>query len=271
MPINTKCPTCKRTLEIPDELMGKKVKCPACKLVFLATPGEAPPPAKAESSRTQPPKSKSEEGIRVRRRPAPTDEEEEEEEEEEDEEEEEIPRVRKKGVRRREEDEDEDEEEEDEEEERPRVRRKAVRRHDEEEDEDEEEEEEVRERRERRLRNPRQHARSIVLAPAISLMVVGGLSVLVSILATISSFTGNNPPEGGFVSIIVAITISQVCMGAAIFFGAFYMKNLTSYWYAMIASIAAMLPCTFCFVAGLPVGIWSLITINRSDVKPNFE
>src|SRR5438552_12780049 len=96
MPINTKCPTCKRTLEIPDELMGKKVRCPSCKVVFLATAGGTPPPPKTESSRPQPPKSKSEEGIRVRRRPPPADEEDEEEEEEE----EETPRVRKKGVRR---------------------------------------------------------------------------------------------------------------------------------------------------------------------------
>ena len=35
----TKCPTCKRMVEIPDELMGKKVRCPSCKIIFLATAG----------------------------------------------------------------------------------------------------------------------------------------------------------------------------------------------------------------------------------------
>src|SRR6266496_139297 len=185
MPINTKCPTCKRTLEIPDELMGKKVRCPSCKVVFLATADGSP--AKTDSSRPQPPKSKSEEGIRVRRKAPPTDEEEEDEEEEE-----ETPRVRKKGVRRREED-DEDEEDEDEEEERPRVRRKAARRQDEEEDEDEEDdaEEEPRpRRRQKRPSNPRQRARSAVLGPAIGLMTVGGFGIALGAFALIVHLGG---------------------------------------------------------------------------------
>jgi len=130
MPINTKCPTCKRAVEIPDELMGKKVRCPSCKIIFLPTAGA--PPSKTNSSRPQPPKSKSEEGIRARRKPPPP-----EDEEDEDEEEEEIPHGRKKGVRRREEDEEEDEEEEEEEDEeeqedeeeyRPRRKRRRFRR-----------------------------------------------------------------------------------------------------------------------------------------------
>jgi hypothetical protein len=131
MPINTKCPTCKRTVEIPDELMGKKVRCPSCKVVFLATAGGSAPPTKTESSRPQPPKPKSEEGIRVRRKPPLPSEEEDEDEDEE----EETPRVRKKGVRRREEDEEEEDEEEEaeaEEEEKeeylPRRKRRRFRR-----------------------------------------------------------------------------------------------------------------------------------------------
>jgi hypothetical protein len=123
MPTNIKCPMCKRALEVPDELMGKRVKCPGCKMIFTATPPGAAPP---EDSSARRPRAgqKSEEAVR-RKRPAPPPD---EDEDEEDEEEGEQPRVRKKPSRRREEDyedeqeEYEDEDEEDEEEVRPRRR-----------------------------------------------------------------------------------------------------------------------------------------------------
>jgi predicted Zn finger-like uncharacterized protein len=40
------CPSCNRELRVPDELLGKKVKCPACSTTFTASvagPQEAPP------------------------------------------------------------------------------------------------------------------------------------------------------------------------------------------------------------------------------------
>jgi hypothetical protein len=46
MPTLIECPSCRRQLQVPDELVGRKVKCPGCGLVFTtARPGEAAPPA----------------------------------------------------------------------------------------------------------------------------------------------------------------------------------------------------------------------------------
>src|SRR6266700_2568519 len=112
MPTTIKCPMCKRALEVPDELMGKRVKCPGCKMIFTATPPGAAPPEDSSARRPRP-GQKSEEAVR-RKRPAPPpdeDEDKDDEDEENDEEEDE------------EEDEDEDEEEV-----RPR-RRGRFRRH----------------------------------------------------------------------------------------------------------------------------------------------
>jgi hypothetical protein len=40
------CPQCTRELRIPENLMGKRVKCPNCGTIFTApAPGEAPPPS----------------------------------------------------------------------------------------------------------------------------------------------------------------------------------------------------------------------------------
>jgi hypothetical protein len=36
------CPDCQRKMRLPDNVMGKKVKCPSCNAVFLATPPEPP-------------------------------------------------------------------------------------------------------------------------------------------------------------------------------------------------------------------------------------
>lgn len=49
MPILTSCPSCGRQLRVPDELLGRQVKCPSCNAVFSAAESPvggtvAPPP-----------------------------------------------------------------------------------------------------------------------------------------------------------------------------------------------------------------------------------
>jgi hypothetical protein len=282
MPTNIKCPTCKRALEIPDELIGKKVKCPACKMIFPATPGGPPPPAKPESSQRPPSRPKSEEEVRVRRKSPPAYEVEDEEEEEEE------PRVRKKPIRRREEDDEEDEEEE--EEERPRARRKAVRRDEEEEEEDEdEEEEEVRPRRRRKpAGSSAQRARSAVLVPAICLMITGGLGIALAGAALAIDLGGltllapadkEDKEEDGLGKVqwvssqarSIRGSITAMCWGLAVLGGGIQMKNLTHYKTVLSSCILAMLPCNPCCLLGFPFGIWGLIAINRADVKREFD
>jgi predicted Zn finger-like uncharacterized protein len=38
------CPSCQRTLRVPESLRGQLVKCPTCEQTFTATPPDAPPP-----------------------------------------------------------------------------------------------------------------------------------------------------------------------------------------------------------------------------------
>jgi hypothetical protein len=45
MPIQITCPACRKTLNVPDHLLGKRVKCPECATPFDAQPeGAASPP-----------------------------------------------------------------------------------------------------------------------------------------------------------------------------------------------------------------------------------
>jgi hypothetical protein len=51
MPSITGCPECGRKLRLPDEFIGRKVRCPGCKTVFVAGSGEeAPQPGAAAAS-----------------------------------------------------------------------------------------------------------------------------------------------------------------------------------------------------------------------------
>jgi predicted Ser/Thr protein kinase len=53
--------------------------------------------------------------------------------------------------------------------------------------------------------------------------------------------------------------------------GGWRMRGLHSYGLAVIAAIAAMLPCTFGWMIGLPIGIWALVTLLNSDVREAFD
>jgi hypothetical protein len=43
MPEITTCPDCAKNLRVPDELLGKKVRCPGCSILFIAQPGTGLP------------------------------------------------------------------------------------------------------------------------------------------------------------------------------------------------------------------------------------
>jgi hypothetical protein len=56
-----------------------------------------------------------------------------------------------------------------------------------------------------------------------------------------------------------------------VFFGGLKMKSLENYKLAMAASIISIIPCFGCYCIGIPVGIWSIITLNKPEVKSAFR
>lgn len=55
MPHTITCPTsdCGRQLRVPDDLIGKKVKCPSCGSTFVAQGDEAPPPPEEQEEQQE--------------------------------------------------------------------------------------------------------------------------------------------------------------------------------------------------------------------------
>lgn len=132
-----------------------------------------------------------------------------------------------------------------------------------------------------------------VKAPAIALIVVGGIGILWCLLSLVSNVlqmlgisTGGPFAPGqmsgreaeifqtAFVAGGVAgVVASIIGIGVAIFIilAALRMLSLQSYSWCIAASILAMIPCISpCCLFGLPVGIWALVVLLSQDVKVLF-
>jgi hypothetical protein len=122
-----------------------------------------------------------------------------------------------------------------------------------------------------------------VTGPAIGLMVVSIIQMLLAAVALVINLIGasifamsqsaqNQPFANLFSGTIGAVQCGLVIvLGAIVLFGAIKMKRLENYGLAMTASIVAMLPCSLCCLAGLPIGIWSLVILSKPEVKAAFH
>lgn len=134
------------------------------------------------------------------------------------------------------------------------------------------------------------NAREQVSVPAILLMVLGGLTIASALFGMVQYLMGsntaqmeellNNPqiPEGmkSFLAasnkLGVVGSLLQLALGGVTFFGGLKMKNLESFGLAMAASIIVIIPLfgSCCCCIGIPVGIWSLVVLNKPEVKSSF-
>lgn len=133
---------------------------------------------------------------------------------------------------------------------------------------------------------PTVNAQALVSGPATGLMIVGILCVVASALGAISNLTGlgggappaDMPPQFRQYMEMMSGPFGLVTNLIAILLGIFYifaskkMRRLESYGLVMTATILSMLPCTSsCCCVGLPIGIWILIVLAKSEVKSAFH
>ena len=123
-----------------------------------------------------------------------------------------------------------------------------------------------------------------ISGPAICLLIVGILTLLMTAANVYAYFTGGAPQKTGNEIMdrvlegshkpqaLVFNTIQFIC-GIVMIVSGVKMKKLQGHKLAMTASVFAMIPCTAscCCVVGLPIGIWSLIVLNKPDVKAAFD
>lgn len=70
----------------------------------------------------------------------------------------------------------------------------------------------------------------------------------------------------------LGVNLLNMALGGVIAFGGFQMRNLKSYSLAMAASIISVVPLCggCCCLLGIPLGIWSISTLMRPEVKAAF-
>lgn len=278
MTLLIRCSGCQKQLKIPETLVGKKVKCPACGAVLTvaassppleppaAEPTVSPPPPPPPAVAPPPlPAESPEEAIRERPvvppplpRPASPEDDDAP-----------IPsrRVREDDdfdePRRRRLDDDYDDE--------PRRRRPG--------DDYDEEEDEFDLRRRRRSITRKPEVGGVLLPPAICLIVTGVLGVLVNVFQVIISivdpdFLQQNNAFGQDTPPALSAVVGAVftIFGILTVIGAIAMIKRKYYGLALTGTILAMIDIgNCCCILGLPFGIWALIILVRPDVKEAFD
>ncbi|NNJ25475.1 hypothetical protein LzC2_15450 [Planctomycetes bacterium LzC2] len=124
--------------------------------------------------------------------------------------------------------------------------------------------------------------------PGIALLVVGGLSALISLgysgLTIVGAMQGP-PPERpgmpaaeaagqkfGFYAAAFGIPIGTFVLTGTILMGGYQMLNAQSWTWSLMGALAAMVPCcNFTFLIGFPIGIWALVVLFDPQVKTAFR
>ncbi|MEK6238350.1 MAG: hypothetical protein N2C14_26840 [Planctomycetales bacterium] len=125
-------------------------------------------------------------------------------------------------------------------------------------------------------------AKSRVAAPAILLMVCGGLGLAyglfnlgVNIVVGMEGLGMEVPPDPdarvgfyiGYYGALFGIPIASLL----VFLGGLQLFTLKTYEIAMAGVIFCILPCNCCCVGTMPVGIWAIMTMSDPMIKKAFE
>jgi hypothetical protein len=129
-----------------------------------------------------------------------------------------------------------------------------------------------------RPRSGGQTSRGVIMAPAIAMIVISGLTLfllailgLIQIVLFAAATAKWGLPEldartagqiGGFV---IALGIQAVILS-----GALKMLKCQAYGQALTAAILCILPCTAAFL-GIPIGIWAVIVLCLPRVRAQFS
>ncbi|SHN45980.1 hypothetical protein [Cryptosporangium aurantiacum] len=125
---------------------------------------------------------------------------------------------------------------------------------------------------------PPSPARTAVHQVAIGLIVVGGLDLLLGLLACCSrvarlgqngSTISSDAEAAGYLTAVAASLLSFP-LGAVILAAGIVLLRGKSRTFGIVGAIAALVPLSCCFLVSIPVGVWALIVLNRADVKALF-
>jgi len=117
-----------------------------------------------------------------------------------------------------------------------------------------------------------------VSAPSIGLLIGGGVSaigsvigILLMVFASTLVFADAEARDALFgVGMWLFIAVVRLVLDGVTIYGALQMRQLRSWNLSLVGAISAMIPCSFCCLVSLPLGVWAIIVLMRDDVKPYF-
>ncbi len=120
---------------------------------------------------------------------------------------------------------------------------------------------------------------SRVSAPAIALMVAGGLGIAWTLLwmltigvfgvAILADPDAREALPG--VGIWEGFGVISLALSGLTTYAGWQMRQLQGWSLSMAGAIVAMLPCSGCCLLGLPIGIWAVVVLLDGDVKRAFN
>ena len=118
-------------------------------------------------------------------------------------------------------------------------------------------------------------ARSRVKKPATFMIVLSAFSIMTLLIVLAASIAGNIPPEMEKTLIEYGINnetlIIVVLFNTIILVGAINMRRGRYYGLAMVASVLCILCNSSLYGLGLIAGVWSLVVLNKPEVKMEFR
>jgi hypothetical protein len=99
----------------------------------------------------------------------------------------------------------------------------------------------------------------------------GTLSISGSVPSAPLLVAQTGPPIVLWVIFASLLFILNLAFSVTLIIGGWRMRQLKSYGLAVIAAVLAMLPCTFGWFIGLPMGIWAFSILAKNEVRDAFE
>ena len=81
----------------------------------------------------------------------------------------------------------------------------------------------------------------------------------------------NGPSEDSTVVLTICTLTSLSIASAAAAWAGYSMLRLRSYWLSVAGSFAIMAGAFFCCMAGIPIGVWSLVVLYKPEVAASFR
>ena len=118
-------------------------------------------------------------------------------------------------------------------------------------------------------------ARSRVKKPATFMIVLSAFSIMTLLIVLAASIAGNIPPQMEKTLIEYGINnetlIIVVLFNTIILAGAINMRRGRYYGLAMVASVLCILCNSSLYGLGLIAGVWSIVVLNKPEVKMEFR